>query len=111
MDNTLPTASQVFELPADLGVANAATLQDELLKLNASPTDIELNGGNVERVHTASLQLLTALFRDMKQTGRVCTWSAVSTALRQAVDTLGLTEILHMPEVTAGNAEIEKETV
>lgn len=103
------SAASTFELPADLGVANAAELQTELLKLIDSPADISLNGGNVERTHTSSLQLLAALIRDLADAGHRCEWTQVSGALLQSASSLGLTELLNMPTQT--ESDVNKEDI
>lgn len=112
MESTLPTADQqVFELPADLGVAQADDLQKELLKLSQASTDIGIDGGNVEKVHTASLQLLTSLVRDLNKAGHKCHWTQISGVLQQSAGNLGLTEVLNMPTESQNESEIEKESV
>lgn len=111
MENTLPTQDQPFDLPADMGVATATALQSELLKLTELAADISINGSRVERVHTASLQLLTALVRDLEKAGRQCQWLALSPVLEKSITDLGLSEIMHLPTQIHNESEIEKEQV
>ena len=98
-----------FCLPADLGVAQAAELRTELLKFLENEADISIKGSEVQRIHTAGLQILTAWIQDRKQNGRGCNWTELSPELRQAAENLGLLELMCIPTDTQANAEELKE--
>ena len=77
-------------LPADLGIAGAAALRDELLALRDSEAALRIDGSAVERVSTACLQVLLALFRDRAAGGRRTVLEPVSEPLAEAARWLGL---------------------
>jgi anti-anti-sigma regulatory factor len=83
-------------LPADFRMAAQTAFKQQLL--GALDHDaIVLDGGAVERVDTAALQLLVVFQRELDARKRVPTWQSASPVLTEAADVLGLTQILKMP--------------
>ena len=75
----------------------AAALQNELAaRLDESGT-VTIDGGSVERIDTATLQLLAAFVRELNEASRTVVWSACSPALRRASNILGLKNALRLP--------------
>jgi phospholipid transport system transporter-binding protein len=92
------TAASV-QLPADCRMAAQAALKAELLgALNASA--IVLDGGQVERVDTAALQLLVVFRRELDARGGTLAWQGTSSALSEAAGLLGLAQLLNLPAAT-----------
>lgn len=82
-------------LDSDLGIARSAELK-ELLAEHLHAKKRLVDAGAVEQVHTASLQLLAAWWRDRRAAGRTTGWAACSTPLRTAAWTLGLEKALEL---------------
>ena len=83
-------------LPADCRMAAQAALKADLLgALEAGA--IVLDGGQVERVDTAALQLLVLFRRELDARGGRLHWRGTSDALNEAAGLLGLTQLLNLP--------------
>ncbi|MFC4727303.1 STAS domain-containing protein [Coralloluteibacterium thermophilus] len=78
------------ELGADLGIESAAELKARLSAHLASETGVVLDAEHVERVHTASLQLLVAFVRDRREAGLRTDFQSAAAPLREAARLLGL---------------------
>lgn len=83
-------------LPADFRIAAQAAFKQELLGALAHDAII-LDGGAVERVDTAALQLLVVFQRELDARGHAPNWQAASAVLTEAADALGFTQTLKMP--------------
>jgi anti-anti-sigma regulatory factor len=70
----------------------SADLQSSLLAASGNP--LVVDGGGVERIDTAGLQLLVALVRRQQQAGRRLEWCAASPELRKCGERLGLIAVL-----------------
>lgn len=79
----------VATLDRDLGIEASSALK-EALAAHLSAEQVALDGGAVERVHTAGLQVLLAWWRARETSGLQTRWSACSDTLRSAAATLGL---------------------
>jgi phospholipid transport system transporter-binding protein len=89
-------ATASVQLPADCRMATQAALKAELLgALNAGA--IVLDGGQVERVDTAALQLLVVFRRELEARGGTLAWHGTSSALSEAAGLLGLAQLLNLP--------------
>lgn len=77
-------------LGSDLGIESAADLKQQLAPHLAQPEPLLLDAGTVQRVHTASLQVLCTLFRDREQAGHTTAFSDSSASFRDAARLLGL---------------------
>lgn len=83
-------------LPADCRMAAQAALKADLLgALEAGA--IVLDGGQVERVDTAALQLLVLFRRELDARGGTLGWHGTSDALNEAAGLLGLAQLLNLP--------------
>lgn len=83
-------------LPADCRMGAQAALKAELLgALNAGV--IVLDGGPVERVDTAGLQMLVLFRRELEARGGTLRWHGTSDALNEAASLLGLAQLLDLP--------------
>ena len=83
-------------LPVDCRMAAQTALKAELLgALEAGA--IVLEGGQVERVDTAALQLLVLFRRELDARGGTLGWHGTSDALNEAAGLLGLAQLLNLP--------------
>jgi ABC-type transporter Mla MlaB component len=57
---------------------------------------VQIDASGVERIDTATLQLLAAFVRDLRGDARLVEWTACSAALRRAAHALGLTSALEL---------------
>jgi anti-anti-sigma regulatory factor len=86
-------------------VKDAAALKESLGKLAESGgAAVCLEVGSVERVDTATLQLLCALAVDFKISDRQLNWSGDSPALREAARLLGVSQLLGLPQTMGAAA-------
>ncbi|MFC5436770.1 lipid asymmetry maintenance protein MlaB [Rhodanobacter umsongensis] len=83
-------------LPADCRMAAQAALKAELLGALGAHA-IVLDGGQVERVDTAALQLLVLFRRELDARGGTLGWHGTSDALNEAAGLLGLAQLLNLP--------------
>ncbi len=88
--------ARVVALPADFRLAELATVKSELIEAFDAPA-VQLDGGAVERVDTAALQLLVAFRREAVARGQLPAWVGVSAAIRDAAGVLGLAQALELP--------------
>jgi ABC-type transporter Mla MlaB component len=79
-------------LDASCTLRETADMQFSLVVATGDP--VVVDGGAVERIDTAGLQLLVALVRRQQQAGRRLEWKAVSRELRTCGERLGLIEAL-----------------
>ncbi len=82
-----------IRLPADCRLAELPTLREQCLAMPSGTLDATA----VERVDTATLQLLAAFHRDALARGGKIAWAGVSTPLREAAERLGLAQALALP--------------
>lgn len=80
-------------LGEDLGIETCAELKERLAPF-LSQQDVVLDGGSVQRVHTAALQVLCAFFRTRADAGQHTRLDDCSDALRDAARLLGLSASL-----------------
>jgi len=90
----------MYSLPLDpdLSIETCAALKQRLDADLEQPTLLLLDGSAIERVHTASLQLLCALFRTRQHAGLDTGWIAASPVLREAARLLGLSAALALTD-------------
>jgi phospholipid transport system transporter-binding protein len=90
-------------LAADCTLREAAGLKSRLLS-TVSPTDqVILEGGAVERIDAAALQLLVAFARREAAAGRRLVWDSASSELIGASARLGLLDVLSLPAPPEGS--------
>ncbi len=84
-------------LGTELSLRTATAQREHLKLLAAADGEVTLDGGRIEVVDTAGLQLLAALISALEVAGRPWTWQAASPPLRAAVVTLGLGTLMQLP--------------
>ena len=91
-----------FYLKLDSGctLRDVVDMQFSLVAANGDPVIVD--GGDVERVDTAGLQLLVALARRQQQAGRRLSWKAASPLLLKCGERLGLIEALGLTTLPRG---------
>src|SRR5579859_4773416 len=90
-----------LRLPTQLGVDSVAALKISLQTLLARPDKVVLEADEVERVHTAALQLFCLFCRDRRAEGREVEFARPSVALRNAAELLGTSSLLQLAGGTA----------
>jgi len=83
-----------LSLGHDLSIEACTDLKHCLADSLEQPTLLQLDASATERVHTASLQLLCALFRTRQHAGLETRWVAASPILRESARLLGLSAAL-----------------
>jgi phospholipid transport system transporter-binding protein len=81
-------------LAADCTLREAAILKTLLLSTVSPAGEVIIEGGAVERIDTAGLQLLVAFARREAAAGRRLAWQSASAELRGASERLGLLDCL-----------------
>lgn len=84
----------VVLLGDDLGIEAAADLKQQLGAHLAQPQPLALDAGAVQRVHTASVQVLCTFFRERRLAGRDTTFAVASASLSDAARLLGVADQL-----------------
>ena len=87
-DTTHVTLAAVF------GVTDARLLYDRLCAALDSATSLVMDGGRVERVDAAAMQILANFCRTARERGLVLAWHNPSADLQQAAQMLGLQNML-----------------
>jgi anti-anti-sigma regulatory factor len=85
--------------PLRLGSAtirDVTAFQAELAERLDEGGPVQIDGSGVERVDTATLQLLAAFVRDLRAEARAVEWIECSPALRRAAGSLGLESALSL---------------
>lgn len=77
-------------LPAHCSIRDAGKLHAQLLALLDSDAPVIVDANAVERVDTASVQLLAAFVRERAARSRVVEWRGPSTVIVNALALLGL---------------------
>lgn len=85
----------LLALESSCTLREIADLQFSLVAARGDP--LVIDGGSVERVDTAGLQLLVALARRQQQAGGRLEWKAVSPELLKSSERLGLAGALCLP--------------
>jgi ABC-type transporter Mla MlaB component len=90
----------VIVLAANCSVKDAAALKSSLCAVANQSVAVTLDTSAVERVDTATMQLLCAFVRDRSARNQSVVWRGVSQALKDAVRLLGVSALLGFDEVT-----------
>jgi anti-anti-sigma regulatory factor len=83
-------------LAAVLGVTDARQMYDKLDAALSGATALVVDGGHVERVDAAAMQILANFYRTARERGLALVWRNPSTGLLQAAQLLGLRNMLGM---------------
>ena len=84
----------IIECPADLDIANAAMLRQQLLDALQTRQPLEIDGQAVRKIHAAVLQLFLSLIIAAKARATPVRWRNPSAALVESAQLLGLVESL-----------------
>jgi anti-anti-sigma regulatory factor len=87
-----------LELGPDLGIERAAELKETLAGQLESGRSVVIDLSQAERIHSASLQLLTAFVRERQLAGRKTRIANPSPAFEDAARVLALSSALGLPE-------------
>ncbi|MBF0257064.1 MAG: STAS domain-containing protein [Gammaproteobacteria bacterium] len=88
-----------MDLGEVLSIREVGELHQQLLNslIAQEGAEFSLDGGALQQIDGAGLQLLTAFVQELGRRGISCQWQRVSTALREGAETLGLVEALQLP--------------
>ncbi len=99
------SARPVVVLPAECAIASAPELRGGLLKRLGDARNVQIDASAVQRIDTASLQVLAAFARDRRAEGRTLEWLGVPACLAEAATLLDLTDALGFAPPAAASAE------
>jgi ABC-type transporter Mla MlaB component len=91
-----PAGAAPIRLPADLGIEQAQALHGQLSAHLQDADKIVFDAQDVERIHTAALQLFCLFCRDRRTAGREVEFLRPSESLRNAAALLGATTLLNI---------------
>jgi anti-anti-sigma regulatory factor len=89
-----PDSPSSLKLQPHCTLREAAALKTQLLEQLELGRDVILDGGAVEKIDTAGLQLLAAFSRHLGECGRHLEWTAVTPELLRAGAQLDLAELI-----------------
>lgn len=96
-ESSLPAATrEAWKLDADLGIDHTASLREQLAGRIDDAEPVVFEAGDVQRIHTSTLQLLLMFCRDRRAAGRRTVWRNPSTSLQAAAKTVGLASSLEL---------------
>jgi len=84
-------------LPANCTIHGARALQAHLLEQLQLPGPCEIDGGGVQQVDTAGVQLVLAFALDCLERSLQYTWKSRSAALEEAIRVLNVGALLEYP--------------
>jgi ABC-type transporter Mla MlaB component len=87
-------AARPVSLPAECAIASAPALRAGLLKRLTDAGNVQIDASRVQRIDTASLQVLAAFTRDRRAGGLPIEWLGVPACLTEAATILDLTDAL-----------------
>lgn len=93
-----PPAAATITLAANCSVKDAAALKTSLCAAVESPDSVVLDAAAVERVDTATMQLLCAFVRERAAHSRAVVWRGTPSALTEAARLLGAQSLLGLPQ-------------
>ena len=84
----------MLKLPSELTISHVEEFHQQVLQVLHAEHDVSIDVSDVTRVDTASIQVLCALQKHLLDINNGIRWHGKSQALKNAVDELGLTELL-----------------
>jgi len=87
-----------LKLPAELGIEQVSDLKQQLGERFASAKTVVIDAADVQRIHTAVVQLFCLFCRDRRNAGREVQWQQPSAAMRNAAAVLGVTTLLQIAQ-------------
>jgi anti-anti-sigma factor len=85
-----------LDLGKVLTIAQVADWRQKLVGVFDLREPIVVNGGDIEKIDSAGLQLLVALMKEAEATGAKIEWKAASDLLKQNATQLGLNGVLRL---------------
>ncbi len=106
-DDVAPASSQddrgLVVLPATITIADLGGLHAAFAAKLAQGGPLQLDGGEVETIDGAGVQLLAALFKAGREKGFAIEWSATSEKVIQAARQLGLSAHMQLNDAGLGD--------
>ncbi|HCB14258.1 MAG TPA: hypothetical protein DEP36_11920 [Gammaproteobacteria bacterium] len=87
-----------IQCQAELDIAAASTLHQQLLSALQTGEPLEIEGQAVRRIHAAVLQLFLGLMNEARSLGLPVRWHNPSSALIESAQLLGLADPLGLSE-------------
>lgn len=87
----------VVALASNCSVKDAGALKDSLCAVADAAEPVVLDAGSVERIDTATVQLLCAFVRERVGRNQAVVWQGVSAVLLEAARLLGVQALLALP--------------
>jgi anti-anti-sigma regulatory factor len=91
---------RVIPLPMDLTIGGIGEVHAQFRQAMAGTAAIQLDGGHVDRVDAAGLQVLLALVETSRTLGRQVTIADASASIQSVAQTLGLLVRLRLQPLT-----------
>ena len=86
----------LLRLSAREGSANLTRLHKDLKKMLARKTTVSLDGAEVSRIETTSLQLILSFWRERREKNRTTEWQAISEELGKTIHLHGMQSSLEV---------------
>jgi len=91
--------SECIDFGSSLVISEVEVFRNDLLNALQGGEDLVLDGGEIQQVDGAGLQLLAAFAQEAEKMSVAFKWQAASQVLCEASAQLGLTEILQLNEI------------
>lgn len=91
------SGTAAIALAANCSIKEVATLRQQLIAAVDASGPVVIDAAAVERIDTATLQVLYAFVRDRLAGDREVTWQGVPAALTDAARLLGIRDLLCLP--------------
>lgn len=92
-------AAASVTLAANCSIKEVAALRESLCAVLNAQEPVSIDASAVERIDTATLQLLYAFVRDRFAADREVVWQGVTGQLSEAARLLGVRDLLNLPAV------------
>jgi ABC-type transporter Mla MlaB component len=89
-----PRSPKPVSLPAECVIASATALRDVLIERVGDAGTVQIDASSVQRIDTASLQVMAAFVRERRNDGLSFEWLGVPACLTEAATLLDLTNAL-----------------
>jgi ABC-type transporter Mla MlaB component len=96
------TSASTLALASHCSVKDAAALKDSLCRFVGATGPVTLDVRSLERIDTATVQLLCAFVRARSERNQKVEWLGDSTALAEAARLLGVRSLLVLPTDSTG---------
>jgi ABC-type transporter Mla MlaB component len=101
--NEVRTAPAVV-LASHCSIKDGAALKASLLARVNDAASVTVDVSGVERIDTASMQLICVFVRDRRNAGHAVEWLGASAVMHEAALLLGVNDLLALPEATGVTA-------